>query len=92
MEFLNGVEIIICSRKIVSVYLLIDRMYAFQPNSPVDPMHLGDGTSRFSLKGENDWWDRGICDSIFVFKSNSPAPMHFGDGTSCFSLKGEKDW
>ena len=79
---------------IVSVYLLIDRTNVFQPSSLLNPTHFGDGTSCFSLKGENDWWDRGTCDRMFVFKSNSSpvTPMHFGDGTSCFSLKEETDW
>ena len=57
-------------------------------------MNFGNSTSCFSLKGENDWWDRVACDRIFVFKliSSPGYPMHFGDGTSCFSLKGENNW
>ena len=34
-----------------------DRIFVLKSNSPVSPMHFGDGTSCFSLKGENDWWD-----------------------------------
>ena len=56
-------------------------------------MHFGDGTSCFSLKGENNWGDKGTCDRVFVFPSNNPVnPMHFGGGTSAFSMKGENDW
>ena len=25
----------------------------------------------FFAEGENDWWNKGACDRIFVFKSNS---------------------
>ena len=52
-------------------------------NSPSTSNALG--TPCFSLKGNNDWWERQTDD-----RSHSPVnPMRFRDGTPCFSLKGE---
>ena len=66
-------EFIGCSGKVVSVYLDTNSNYVYKSNrSPVNPMHFRDGTPRFSLKGGDDWWDKGTCDRTFVLKSNVP--------------------
>ena len=54
---LNSREFIVCSGKVVSVYLLTDRITYSSHSSPVDPMHFRYGTPCFSLKEENYWWD-----------------------------------
>ena len=59
---LNGTGFIICSGKVVSVYLwvytcwLIVISYASH-SSLVNPMYFRDGIPCFSLKWGNDWWD-----------------------------------
>ena len=46
-------------REVVSVYLLIDRIYVYKANSsPVNPTLFRYDNPCFSLKGNNDWWER----------------------------------
>ena len=65
MGFPNGSKLIICTGKVSEYLLLIVLTYSSQtfPKS-----NFGDGTSCFSLKGENDWWDRG---PVIVFSYSS---------------------
>ena len=50
-------------------------------------MRFRDGTPWFSMKGNNDWWERWTYD-----RSHSPVDvLRFRDGTKWFSMKGEND-